>query len=478
MNLLKNLYKKYLFAPKLLYLSINLQHYTLHKFRPLFARDMFNISKSELGKGLGILLFITFFTNIFIATMSDKFGRPRAFLIGLLLVSCMFFQLFYLDGYIRFVPFMFWINLLAYLIANTTIPALLDKVVLEYLSRIQNVGSGTYGKQRSWGSVGYILCIFVVEGFLKSQNSDKKYDFTNLKYYSVVTTMVSIVFVMLFVDDFGNKSNSSRQDILVGCKELIRNKEYLFFILIIFLNGLTRAGMTMYLSVYVRDILNVRPYDLPSGWPIWLKTFVKLFNDLPFSTISVFEVFLEITILFYSQSITQAIGLFWPLLIAQIAQFSRFVFYLLLPRENPHVFMFCCLFELLKGINFGLTHGSGVQLAARMCPPHTKATSQMIYQGMFTAVSSATAGVLFGSLFREEEMSGSNATMDQKAKSFRMFFIYNAFIAGVTVLLFLYKYGIRDKILFNEHNEKKRMEGLNKEIDRGRHYDVKKLIVK
>lgn len=463
MNSLKNLNRRYLVTPKLLYFFINLQHYTLHKFRPLFVQDMFEISKSELGRGLGILLSITFFTNIFVATMNDKFGKPKMFIIGLLSMSCIFFQLFYLDWYIRFVPFMFWINFFAYLATNTTIPALLDKLILDYLNKIPNVGAKTYGKQRIWGTVGYSLCTFIIEGVLKKNKEDsEKYDYSNLKYYSVITTGISIVLVTYFINSIGSKSKGSRQDIMAGCWELVGNGEYLFFILIIFLNGLTRAGMTIYLSVYTKYILRIKPYELPVSWPTWFRSGVGIFNNLPFSTISVFEAILEITILFHSEMITQKIGLFWPLLLAQVAQLVRFISYLLLSHESSHVFVFCCLFELLKGINFGLTHSSGVQLAARMCPPHLKATSQMIYTGIFTAIGSAAAGLLFGSVFKEEEMSGSDVTMEQKIRSFKMFFTYNTIIAGITILLFFYKYGIKDGILFNAHNEKKKMEQLNR----------------
>lgn len=453
MGLLESINRKYLITPKALYFFVNLQHYTLHKFRPLFAEGRFGISKGELGKGLGCLLFVTFFINIFIATMSDKLGRQKTFIVGLLLMSCVFFQLFYVDWYIGLTDSMFWVNLFAYLATNTAVPALLDKVVLDYLSRMPDVGAKTYGKQRIWGTAGYSLSTFAIEGVLSKYEGTDDYDFTNLKYYSMVVTAVAVALVVLFVGQPRGKGSTSRRDMMAGWRELLTNGEYLFFIFIIFLNGLTRAGMTIYLSVYTKDVLNVRPYVLPESWPRAARWMVGIFNNFPLSTISVFEAILEITILFYAQTVTDRIGYFWPLLLAQVAQLVRFVSYLLLPYNNPHVFVFCCVFELLKGINFGLTHGSGVQLAARMCPPHLKATSQMIYTGTFTAIGSVAAGVIFGCMFGE----GKEASVEEMARSFRVFFGYNVVIAGMTVVLFFYKYGIRDGVLFNAHKKRKRM---------------------
>lgn len=448
MNALQRINRRHLLTPKLLYFSINMQHYILHKFRSQFVQSMFGVRKSDVGRGLGMLLFVAFFMNIFVAAMNDKFGRPKAFIVGLLSASCAFFQLFYVEKYIRIFPFMFWVNFFAYLATNTPIPALLDKVVLDYLGSMQ-IGTKVYGEQRIWGTVGYSLSTFLAEALLRTKEGTTRYDFSNLRYYSLASTLVAMAFAGLLISESGSKGKAQRQDIWSGCRELLRNTDYLFFIFIIFLNGLTRAGMTIYLSTYMREILNIHPYILPAWWHPWARGAVWIFNSFPFSTISVFESVLEITLLFYSQAITRRMGLYWPLLIAQAAQLVRFVLYIVLPHTNNHVFAFCCMFELLKGINFGLTHSSGVQLAAELCPPHLKTTSQMIYTGTFTAMGSVAAGLVFGNAFGDEERA-THASMEQRVQSFRVFFSYNIAISAMTIILFVCKYGIRDRILFGK----------------------------
>ncbi|ADM12677.1 putative nucleoside transporter [Encephalitozoon intestinalis ATCC 50506] len=444
MDLLSRLNKKYLLGPKALYVAISMQYYTLHKFRPLFAKEMFGIGESELG-AMGILLFVTFFTNILLATMNDKFGRPKIFMVALLSLSCIFFQLFYIERYFKGVRSMFWINLFAYLGTNTPIMALLDKIVLDYLNKFSDENTKAYGKQRIWGTAGYLISIFALEGIIRTTNSKSGIDFSGLRYYSLATTIIAVILVATLLEDSKSECRGPSYNIMSEWKELLRNREYLFFILIIFLNGFTRAAMTLYLPIYVKYVLKVKPYILPASWPAWVRSSLWALNNFPFGTITMFEISLEIGILFYFDIVSKKTGLLWPLLLSQISQTIRFVLYLILPPTNPHVFAFCCMFEIFKGINFGLSHGAGVQLAEKLCPPHLKATSQMIYNGAFTAISSVTAGLYFRYVFRNNETLDPEEIIARRIESFRIFFMSNILVTTISIFLFLIKYGVRDK---------------------------------
>nr|AGE94875.1 nucleoside transporter [Encephalitozoon cuniculi] len=471
MSLLSRLNRRYLLVPKILYIAISMQHYTLHKFRPLFAKEMFGIGESELGT-VGLLMFVTFFTNVLLATMNDRFGRSRIFMVSLLSLSCFFFQLFYVEKYIKGVCLMFWANLFAYLATNTPIMALLDKIVLDYLNTFPEVSSRDYGKQRIWGTMGYFISIFSIEAIIRMGKTGGGIDFTNLRYYSLATTIIGVALVMMFLKESGSECRGPSHNTMAEWKELARNGNYLFFIFIIFLNGFTRAAMTIYLPVYTRYVLNVRPYTLPTSWPAWIKSGIWVFNSLPFATITVFEISLEVGILFYFDAIARKIGLFWPLLLAQASQAVRFGLYLALPRTSPHVFAFCCLFEMFKGINFGLTHGSGVQLAGKMCPPHLKATSQMIYNGTFTALGSVIAGLYFQYIFKNDEALTPEDTIKRKVESFRTFFMSNILVTVMAILLFFFKYEVRDGKLLGAFSSRKKV--LEKDVS-GRRPSVGKI---
>lgn len=477
MDLLSKLNKKYLLVPKILYVAISMQYYTLHKFRSLFAREMFGIGEKELS-GVGVLLFVTFFTNIFIAALNDRLGRPKILMVYLLSLSCIFFQLFYVKEYVKSNYLMFWMNLFGYLGTNTPIMALLDKIILDYLAEFPDAGVRAYGRQRIWGTIGYLLSIFSIEGMIRAGMGTGVIDFTNLKYYSLATTIICVCLVMVLLKDSDNECKDLSRNTMSEWKELMRNREYLFFIFIILLNGFTRAAMTIYLPIYTNYVLNVKPYALPTSWPAWIRNGLCILNDSPFSTITIFEISLEMGILFYFDVISRKIGLFLPLLLAQVSQAIRFSLYLVLPHTNPHVFAFCCLFEVFKGINFGLSHGSGVQLAEKMCPPHLKTTSQMIYNGTFMAVGSVTASLYFRYVFRNNEISTPEEALERKAESFKIFFISNIFVTSIAISLFLIKYGVRDGKLLNALSSLKKIN--QKDVKKSKLFteDAKESIVK
>ncbi|KAM0671837.1 putative major facilitator superfamily permease [Ordospora colligata] len=466
MNFLPKLNRKCMLIPKILYFSASMQHYMLHKFRYLFAKEKFGIAENKIWY-VGIIFFIAFFMNILFATINDKFRKPKIFMACMVPLSGIFFQLFYIDAYIR-TAYMFWINLFMYITVNAAIPVILDKVMLDYLNKFPDMTSKMYGRQRIWATIGYMASTFTVEGILRKNKEGVGIDFSGLPYYSAAITLINFLLVVAFIENPKNSIDPSKVNIMSEWKELIRNKEYLFFILIILMNGITRSGMTIYLPVYITEVLNVKSYILPESWEIhalpsdwtsyfhistWIllvKKTINIFNRFPLSTIAVFEILLEMVSLFYSQTVIRSIGLIWPLLLAQASQAIRFILYLVLPHSHPHVFIFCCVFEIFKGINFGLTHGSGVQLAENLCSPHLKATSQAIYHGVFGAVGSVSAGLLFRQVFRHSKPNGIERVSNEQIQSFRTFFMLNTAIACVSIILVALRYGSGRKRLYSK----------------------------
>lgn len=438
--------KAYAIPLKMLYFFINMQYYAFYNVRGNFATNQ-GISKNSFGQLFGVILLLCFFTNSLVATINDKFERPKLLIVTLLVSSCFCFEMFYLipSGNSIYNKMFFWSIMLMYCLFSTGLPALLDRFAIEYLNNDENLDRRSYGRQRLFGTLGYLVVNYIVEYFCRPGT---QYDF---KYLSLITPFLTIPAILITLYTVKSyESSHSTHEIGNSWKELIKNSEYMFFIFIIFLNGVSRAAMTLYLGIFLQDVLKLQSYDI-SGLAAPLRYILKIFNQNPMSTTSLCGVVLEIIIMFYSSAIISFFGLYWPLLIAQFAQFIRFFGYFSLSPDNSHAFLFACLLETCKGINFGLTHSSAVLIANDLCPPHLKATSQMIYTGTFTGLAAFFAGQLFGNVFSTTIKKESSK---QSLKGFSWFYMINMGITLLCIILFTAKYGIRDgKLKFGRQQD-------------------------
>lgn len=518
MPALSKLEERWLIGPKLLYFLINLQYYTLHQFRSAFAREKFMVSNSQYGKLTGIIMFITFFTNIAIGGYSDRRRNHRNVLLYLTLITAGLFALFYSSTLMDISIYNFWTVMLLYLVFNNPKQPLLDKIILDYLNNIPAAGPKSYGKQRLWGTIAYGAATYASEWCLTTAGSSE-YNFNNLMHYSVITTILAAGAIVLCIRpggrpaaaierdvpkelprgapaedgaanalsenpqaqpasqgqaNQGQEGQISTRDSLTEVREdsvaaegdtpgrsnrnefitLLTDFEFLFFIFIMFSNAITRSAMSIYLNIYHREVLRLEPYDLPKSWPGPLRSLVDIFNSKPITTLTFFGISCEILVMFVSEGIINRMGLFWPLLLAQACAFVRFVAYYSLPHDSPHTYGLSCIFELIKGIYFGLAHISAVQIATRLAPAHLKATSQMIYQGTFNALGSLVSGLLFGIMFDAQLKGGEE---DDKGGMFGYFFLLNSLLCMITILLYVYKYGLRDGVLTSRAREEEKL---------------------
>lgn len=439
----ENLERKYIISPKILYFVLSMQFYTLHQFRSLFAKEVFKINEAKLGVYMGLIYFLTFFTNLGIAAINDKFNRPKSLLMTLVVLSAVAFQFFYIQYFLDKGTVTFLVVMFLYMMVNTPIISILDKITLEHLSKIPGLGSKTYGRQRLFGTVGYLTVNLFVEELVKSKTKKNKYDFTLLKGFQLVTTIIAF-FSACFLIGQGNAGTTTRQNIRSGFRNLLSNFNYMFFIGIILLNGISRASMTTYLSIFQKHYLKVESYKIPSVIPVFIRYPIEVFNRNPLFAFSVAGVSLEIVIFFFSEPLTATFGLYWPLLFSQVASLIRFMAYYYVSPDTPHVFALSCIFELLKGVNFGFTHMVGVQLAAILCSPEVKATSQMFYSGTFVGLASMVSGFLFERIFKEVSMDDSSVSDGDKKLVYQRFYMINIMLTIAAMIAFVVKYGIVD----------------------------------
>lgn len=450
MDRFNKLYTKLCPVPKVLYFTVAAAFYSFHQFRGQFITDRIDgMNKSNLGLYLSIPQFLSFFTNIYCASINDKFGKQKLLLASLFLGSASLFQTFFVTS--TKVPFMILYTIYFCVISNT-IP-LLDKVMIDYVTNIPEMGAKTFGRQRIWSTFGYLFANFIVEHLITPDKSRKdKYDFGYLPYYNWAASLIAVGFIILFVQNVTRRESSSGGQ--VSLKPLIKNFEYMYFIGIIFLCGISRAFMTNYLGLYTSKVLKFENQKGPTGlaWP--LSVIVELVYDHKHTAYSFFGVTLEVLVFFFSSAITDKLGLLWPLFLSQIFQLLRFVAYFYLPYDNENSFAFVCLIELLKGANYSLVHTSALQLANSFAPPNLKTTSQVIYNGVFVAIGTVASGVFFQGFFKDS----ADISQEEAYKEYHKAFGANIIFSLVLMGFFLFKYAIYENLLFSRENTKKKLE--------------------
>lgn len=442
MQTLNKLNQKFLLVPKLLYFTVSAAFYVFHQFRSQFITERYSLEKDDLGLYLSLPQALSFFFNTWIASLNDRSGRQKAIILTLLTCSAVFFQFFFVTNSL----FLFTLCFIWYfMFLSCTLP-LLDKVMIDYIMDFPDLGASALGRQRLWSTFGYLACNFSVEDMI-TKDGESAYDYDKMQYFNVFVVAVAAVCVFLFVRNIPRRTSSRANSGSVW--DLIKNTEYLYFIFIILLCGISRAFMTNYLGIYYSKVLQFKdqPNNLSLFWP--LNHMADFAYSHKQSVSTVFGVTLEILLFFKSQSITERFGFFWPILIGQGLQFLRFVFYYNLDYDNDKSFAICCLIELLKGANYALIHVSALLIANSFCPPHLRTRSQLFYNGAFVALGSVMSGVVFKFFFTK---GGAKKDVAVSHNEFRTAFRWNAYLTLATIVFFIYKYGIRENLLFNRAN--------------------------
>ncbi|KAI5193215.1 hypothetical protein NEMIN01_2415 [Nematocida minor] len=390
-------------TPKLLYVAVNVEYFLFYNLRQTFLTSR-GIKDGQQTITLIVMLLSTFVSNMGIAYLADKLQRPKLILILCLLSSSVLFQFLLLP-----IPSIFCsvVFILYSMLILSTLP-LLDRLVLDYLQKVLEAPASLYGRQRMFGTLTYCMINYVVESlvFTRGTKDSKVGNYNNLSLLYIICAVIAggLVYLLAPGDRVRRVTSSSSRNPPQFTK-VLKNPAYMFFLLIILMNGVTRGVMSMYLSSYYKNILNFNDFKPPSSLPTYLQWALDVFYANPMSTCSTFGIILEIMIFFSSEWLLGVFGLYWSFLFSQMAQGLRFFLYTFITETDPYRFEKCCAIEFLKGVNFGLTHLSGVQLAVLLVPSNLKSTSQMIYAGTFVCLGTV-AGVIAGHFLKIDTYEG------------------------------------------------------------------------
>ncbi|KAI5159884.1 hypothetical protein NEAUS03_0674 [Nematocida ausubeli] len=428
-------------TPKLLYIAVNIEYFLFYNLRQTFLTTR-GVTGTQQTITLIVMLLSTFFSNMGIAYIADKFQRPKGILVFSLLFSAVLFQVLMMPipSILISVVFVFYCMFIL-----STLP-LLDRIVLDYLQKVLQAPASLYGRQRMFGTLTYCAVNYLTESlvFGSGGKSSKEGNYSRLCIPYILFSGLAggLIFLLAPADRIRNTSTSSSSRNPPQFSKVLKNPAYMFFLLIILMNGITRGVMSMYLSNYYKNILNFADFKPSKSLPIYAQWALQGFYANPMSTCSTFGIVLEIVLFFCSKSLLGFFGLYWSFLLSQMAQGLRFFLYTFITPEDPLRFEKCCFIEVLKGVNFGLTHLSGVQMATLLVPSNLKSTSQMIYTGTFVCLGTV-AGVIAGHFLKIDTFEGV-----------QMVFNGCTYLSLLAIGLIILKYGFLDGKLWGRNAER------------------------
>lgn len=405
----RRLNRQLLITPKLLYFFLNLEFYAFYTFRGSFIKDYLGLDKFQYGLLMSVMALVSFPCMSLWGRVADWLGRPRLVLAVLAVATAGAFALLSVpwNGLSQMAEFA-WVtfSLVTYSFFSSGLMPLMDTITLRLLAK-ENIPNSKdlYGRQRLWGSVGYVVSCFLAAFAMDALGNETLFGlipvcalvFTAVLFLAGPADTPKPIFrrgrerdiedaknIDAKVEEELEESHGSRVARIKRwfqtspTMKLLLDPGYLFFLGAVFMTGSARSIMTNFLALY------------------WEKE--MLVTKKLVAVLSAFGVAVEIAIFFFAPYLCRIMGNYWMLLLAQLAMLLRGWLYVILPPRD-YLFPAACAIELLKGTAFGFTQVAGVKVASESAPPELQATSQAIYTSIYSQLPAVIAALLGGHLY-------------------------------------------------------------------------------
>ncbi len=406
-----------LLGPKLLYSSMSMIYYGFYQYRTNYASEVLGFDTAQYGYMYGTMAAVAFLTMAGWGWLTDWSKNPKAVLTVVSIGTASSFSLFLIPSFRGFAVSM--VNLGVYAAFCSGFQALCDDQVLRILSKTSS--KDLYGKQRLWETISFSFTTMIL-GFLV-----KRFTVFAIHIWVPIAAIIFIIVVCCYgTNDEEVKTESELPDVKIhksiAIEEtssttnlleptkrpifvLLCNPQYLFFLFGVFLTGCARAVMSAFLSRYLQQDMHLDPVQT--------------------SNAAISGVILEIIIFFGSAFYLQNVGIYWMLILAQLAMMIRSWVYVGL-SPVPSNWWAVYLVELLKGVGFGFTQTAGVRLANEMVPPGLESTSQSLYTGMYSQLPAVLVAFVGGQVYQDYGP--------------RSMFLGTAVMTTASLILFVIKY--------------------------------------
>lgn len=367
-------YDPYLVVPKLLYFTSSLLINALHNYKAQFLVDRQQVAIDQVGLVYAVVG-INFIGSIFWSRLADRFHSHRT-------ISMISPLLYGLSTCAYLLPIPAWIPGQVYAMmvmsmahfSSSAIFPLLDAQVFALLKLHGSQHRGLFGRQRLFGTLAIPLSSFIAFKLLGKEN------YTRL-FANMLVCMVLYIAVVFFgiPSDLKVGTKDKHEPLADGKKPSLASifkqlsPALPLLLLFVWSSGFLRALMNIYQNFMVDKLLFGR-----SG-PLYL---------------SLVRAASEAAVFFYSQSLLDAIGLHWALVISQVAGIVRVLGYGWMPRKQASLLIIAAPLELLKGVNSGLVVSAATRLGNQMAPLNAHGTVHGLLAGTYTGLAMATGGCL------------------------------------------------------------------------------------
>jgi PPP family 3-phenylpropionic acid transporter len=335
----------------------------------------FNLYLKEIGfngSQTGIMGSLFPATMLFVVPLwgylADRFGKIN--IITIVMTAALLFIPAYLIHY-SFIYILFVTIMLS--IFYTPFGSIIDSISLDH---IQFYKRSSYGKLRLWGSVGWATAALSTSYIIDKVGS-----------YSVIFPIASGCFLiaMIIIRFFYKPPKAQKSQGSLKLREslsLLKKKEIIIFVVILFLYGIASSPIFQFLNLYYDEIG-------ASSKLIGYAFAIQSITELPF--------------FIYADKIVKRFGARRVLFFAMAITGLRFLLYYWI--NNP---AYALLVGLAHGISISLMLVSAVSYLHKYVPAHLRASGQSLIWAFYIGAGGAAGNLLSGLL---KDYIGMNNTM-------------------------------------------------------------------
>lgn len=408
-----------LLFPKLLYFILNVLVFSTYTFTAKYFEDVWGVPGYHYGYMLGLCA-ISFSGSLLWTLLADRTQRHKSILalaaIGYTGSFCLLrvelFQRASLAYRLAFVSFCYG---LSNFFTSALFPLLDNQVFMMLSVDSQSPCKELFGRQRLFGILGQ-SAITLLNGFCIEQ-----WGFDSMFVNLVIACLFFCLLIVFGIPERTDvtklpdapSTTSPRSEAITFRQRvirLIRSQDYLVFLLVILLAGITRGVTGNYLPQYLEKTMHMTTF----GISIMLQS----------------RLLTEVGIFFVGPFLLNRLGIHWLLTVAQITGLVRVGLYAVIPSHPPWSSTPFAI-ELLKGISSACLISAGALYAHNVSPTGVEATAQGLYSGVHSYLSNAASG-FFGGIILQIHRDDPD--------SYKVLFLYTSLLSALGLAIYIFRF--------------------------------------